>query len=229
MKKVLIIAAAALFAGSAANAQSVMKQTGGERNFEVMFAPLGGSPISIGGIKYRQFTSATTAIRATVFLGYNTTSEIDAAQSIVVDGETINGMTSTSEFNITVSPGIESHFVGTDRLSPYVGAEANLEFGNTAVKREAPNTESTEFEDFSKTTTGYFGVGATAFAGVDFYFADNIYLGTEIGFGAMFTTEFDEKTSFEDPDSEETSTGPQGSTFGIGPSFVAQIRLGWLF
>ena len=64
MKKVLIIAAAALFIGSTASAQDVMKQTGGEQNLEFLFSPLGGSPIGINGIKYRKFTSATTASTA---------------------------------------------------------------------------------------------------------------------------------------------------------------------
>jgi len=228
MKKVLIIAAAALFIGSTASAQDVMKQTGGEQNLEVMFAPLGGSPISIGGIKYRKFTSATTAIRGTVFLGFNSTKTVDNSQGAIFDeNEMINPMTTNSSFDIMISPGIEQHFLGTDRLSPYIGGELNLGFGNSSTKMQAPNEEGTDFEDAGKTTTGSLSAGATAFAGVDFYFADNIYLGAEMGFGALFTKEFDRKNKPEEGD--ETSAGPQGSVFNVGPSYVAKLRLGWLF
>lgn len=228
MKKVLVIAAAALFASSVASAQDVMKQTGGEQNLEVLFAPLGGSPVKIGGIKYRKFTSATTAIRGTVFLGFSSDKSVDGGQaSIVKDGESLNAMKTKSTFDIQIAPGVERHFVGTDRLSPYIGGEVNLGFGNSSTKYEKPNDDNTAFVDGGKTTNGSLSIGATAFAGFDFYFADNIYLGSEIGFGAYFTSKFDEKTKPEGGD--EFTSGPQGSSFGIGPNFVAQIRLGWLF
>lgn len=228
MKKLLVIAAAALFAGSVANAQDVMKQTGGEQNLEVLFAPLGGSPIKIGGIKYRKFTSATTAIRGTVFLGFSSDKSVDSGLTpIIKDGEAINGMKTTSSFDIMIAPGIERHFVGTDRLSPYIGAEVNLGFGNETTKTEKPNDDNTAFVDAGKVTNGSISFGATAFAGVDFYFADNIYLGTELGFGALFTSKFDQKSKPEGGD--EFTSGPQGSSFAIKPVFVPQIRLGWLF
>src|SRR5690606_8222480 len=116
MKKVLIIAAAALFIGTTANAQEVMKQTGGEQNLEVLFAPLGGSPIGINGIKYRKFTDATTAYRATVFLGFGSSTTKTLGGGSDGKGEL---KTTNSNFNISIQPGIEKHFVGTDRLSPY--------------------------------------------------------------------------------------------------------------
>lgn len=228
MKKVLIIAAAALFIGSTASAQDVMKQTGGEQNIEVLFAPLGGSPISIGGIKYRKFTSATTAIRGTVFLGFSSEKTIDNGQSAIVDGnEQINPMMTKGTFDIMISPGIEQHFLGTDRLSPYMGAEVNLGFGNSSTKFVQPNDDNTDFVDAGKSTTGSLSLGANAFTGVDFYFADNIYLGAEIGFGIMFTKQMDKKTKPEEGD--EFSEGPQGSAINIGPGYVAKLRLGWLF
>ena len=104
MKKILIIAAAALFIGSTASAQDVMKQTGGEQNLEFLFAPLGGSPIGINGIKYRSFTSATTAWRASVFLGLN--SETDKMMG-GTEGETELKTTSScygmhKEINVNV-------------------------------------------------------------------------------------------------------------------------------
>ncbi len=212
MKKVLLVAVAAAFIGSSAMAQDVMKQTGGENNVEVLFSPLGGNPIGINGIKYRKFTSATTAIRGTVFLGFNSSKDL----STDFDGTELRELEATSnEFNFSIAPGIERHFVGTDRLSPYYGAEVILGF---ATMRDAE--EQLSLEDpaditivETETTNGSLTFGANAFAGVDYYFADNIYLGFEFGFGLAFTTNFDTTTSTSGREDVET---PNGNSFNVG-------------
>jgi hypothetical protein len=60
MKKIIFSLAVALLTVTGANAQ---KQEGGEHNLEVQFAPLGGSPISVNGIRYRMFLSESGALR----------------------------------------------------------------------------------------------------------------------------------------------------------------------
>lgn len=222
MKKILIIAAAALFAGSVANAQDVAKQTGGEQNFEVLFKPLGGSPIGINGIKYRQFTSATSAIRASVFLGYGSTTDIMTMGD--KDYKTVN-----SNFDISIQPGIEQHFMGTDRLSPYVGAEAVIGF-NSTTKKEDQNKPGGDKIVALKDTKGNFNVGVNAFAGMDFYFADNIYLGAEFGFGILFSKGLTQKSEYFDANGDvAVNEAKGGSSFNIGPNAVGAIRLGFLF
>lgn len=223
MKKVLLIAVVAVFTASAAFSQDVYKQTGGEKNLEVLFAPLGGSPIGINGIKFRSFTSATTAFRGEVFLGFN--SSADKRIELDSDNEERELKDSESGFDITVNAGIENHFAGTDRLSPYVGIVGVIGFSNSTEKMEFLN--NTDIEE-NKTTNGSLSFGANAVAGCDFYFADNIYLGAELGFGALFTTEFDTKTesTVEGSETEET---PNGNSFSVGPNAVGAIRLGFLF
>ncbi len=218
MKKSLLFAAAALLLGTAVNAQDVYKQTGGERNLEFLFAPLGGSPIGIDGIKYRSFTSATSAWRVAAFAGFN------SATDNSLDGETELKDVS-SEFTISVRPGIERHFAGTDRLSPYYGAEALVDFRSSNDKSESLIGDDVEEQT---TKNGSIGFGLNAIAGVDFYFADNIYLGAELGFGFGFTSEFDTKVenTVEGVDTVET---PNGSSLDIGPNVVGAIRLGFLF
>ena len=56
MKKIAMIALGACMFTATADAQ---KQTGGENNLQVLFAPLGGSPISLngGGISFRKVAS----------------------------------------------------------------------------------------------------------------------------------------------------------------------------
>jgi|SRR5690554_1010402 len=227
MKKVLIIAAAALFIGSTASAQEVMKQTGGEQNLEVLFAPLGGSPIGINGIKYRKFTSATTAIRASVFVG------LESATTKTLGGGSTGKdelKTTNSRFDISIQPGIEKHFVGTDRLSPYYGAEALIGFGTRGTKRDATYGVDNSIKSIKSNSQSFLDIGVNAFAGVDFYFADNIYLGAEFGFGIGYNMQMDTKSESLDMNGDiVTSEGPGGSTINIGPNVVGAIRLGFLF
>lgn len=221
MKKYLLMAVAALLIGSTANAQDVFKQQGGEQNIEFLFAPLGGSPIGINGIKYRKFTSATTAFRATVFLGFTSETDIMLAD----DADQTELKMNMSEFNISIAPGIERHFPGTDRLSPYYGAEALIGFSNMRQKDEVLVGEDVEE---NTTKDGSLTLGANAICGVDYYFHDNIYIGAELGFGLQFTTDFDtvSESTIEGSDTIET---PNGNSFGIGPNVVGQIRAGFLF
>lgn len=223
MKKVLLIAVVAVFTASAAFSQDVYKQTGGEKNLEVLFAPLGGSPIGINGIKFRSFTSATSAFRGEVFLGFN--SSTDKSIDFDSDGDERELKDSESGFDISVNLGIENHFAGTDRLSPYVGIVGVVGFSNSTDKAEELN--GTDLDEV-KTTNGSLSFGANAVAGVDFYFADNIYLGAELGFGALFTTEFDTKIE-STQDGVDTQENPNGNSLSVGPNAVGAIRLGFLF
>ncbi len=224
----MLLAAAACMIGTTAQSQDVYKQSGGENNIEVQFAPFGGSPISIGGIRYRKFTSATTAWRADVFLGFSSNTTIDGELPPIIDGnELTNGTMTTNTFNIQVSPGLEWHLPGTDRLSPYYGAVADIGFGRTADVFDTRNEAGTEFERFGRSTSGNFLIGLNGVGGFDYYFAHNIYLGAEIGFGVAARFNLAEKFIPEDGDTF-TSTG-NGSSISLGPNVVSRLRLGILF
>ena len=92
---------------------------------------------------------------------------------------------------------------------------------------EQLNEDGDAFEDGTTVKDGSFSVGANLLGGADYYFANNIYLGGEFGFGLLFNTEFDTRT--EPADGDEVSRGPNGSSFTIAPNFVGKIRVGWLF
>lgn len=217
MKKIFLITATACFIGSATQAQDVYKQTGGEKNIEALFAPFGGSPIGINGIKYRTFTDATTALRAEVFLGFGSTSTETSMEGVA-------GTSSTSSFDIELNPGIEFHLPGTDRLSPYYGGVLQIGFN-----REAQNFEADDVDAETSTTDGAFRLGLFGVGGFDYYFAHNIYLGAEIGFGLGFTSNFDTVTETTANNETTTTEAPNGSSFDLGPAAVGRLRLGILF
>ena len=208
-KKVLLIAAiaAGVFTTSSLQAQD-FKPAGGEKNIEVNFAPLGGNPISINNLKFRYFMDSQTALRVGFSVSSSSTTDIE------VEG-------TNSSFGFSINPGIEKHFEGTDRLSPYVGAELNFASSSTTQTQESLNGAGDAIAGESEVKDGSTTLGLNLLLGADWYFSKHIYMGTEVGFG--FAT-----TSNADTESTKVST-PNGSSSNFGPNFNSRIRLGFLF
>lgn len=223
------------------------KQTGGEKNLEVQFAPLGGSPVSISGIRLRMFNSESSAFRLSVFLGGSNDQTVSAQPGSVETGDEDRPELYDTEksFSFSIRPGYEKHFEGTDRLSPYAGVEAVFATTTTKAITEAwsgTNTRPEEGAVWETTDTdGSTTFGLNLVAGTDFYFADNIYLGAELGFGFSKTNEKDSEREVSDldryrfdnniADDTEVEFDPiiNGSSSSWGPNFQGTIRLGWLF
>jgi opacity protein-like surface antigen len=94
----------------------------------------------------------------------------------------------------SIGLGFEYHLAGNDKMSPYFNAGVN--FGGTNVNE-------------AKTSSLGFGIGA----GLDYYVAENIYLGLEIGllnYGSG-------------------KVGDGDATTGMGIGGNSAIRLGWRF
>lgn len=226
-KRVLIIAAiaAAVFTSNELNAQD-FKPAGGEKNLEVNFAPLGSSPISINSLRFRYFKSADMAIRAAISI--SSSSETDVSLGAGTDGKGELEDVS-SEFGFGLSVGVEKHWAGTDRLSPYYGAE--LSFSTIS------NTDTYQAWDGTKTVEGEVTSGSSTFGlnlvmGADWYFTKSMYMGTEVGFGFASTAEADTETTKGGSTPNDTApkgTAPGGSTFNLGTNFNSAIRLGFLF
>ena len=79
--------------------------------------------------------------------------------------------------------GVEKHFAGTDRLSPYVGAE--LHVGSYTTNAESNDTRTvgtivTKTNQQIKAAPG-FTFGGGLFMGADYYIAPKVFLGLEAG------------------------------------------------
>jgi hypothetical protein len=223
MNKAILLAAVVALTASTADAQ--YKPEAGERTLEVNFAPLGGTPISIGGIKFRSFTSETSALRMGVFLGYGSTSTVtqdeDSIQVELSDKE--------STFSINIQPGIEKHFGGTERISPYIGGVLAIGYETTTEKEESQVAD----RGVGTTTTkgGNFSIGLNAVAGFDYYVAQKLYVGTEVGFGLALSNDMTKKVTYDNIEGAEDSESnvDTQSRFDLGPNVIGQIRLGWAF
>jgi len=252
MKKILLFALGACMFTATADAQ---KQAGGENNLQVLFAPLGGSPISLnyGGISYRKFSSdGTSAWRLNLFIGLNNKTEVVGQPDTSHAGSGVLGSTkpqadkTTSGMTISLRPGYEKHFAGTESLSPYWGAElwftmvtAKEEEDNVVTNATTANPDATDWMVLTTTKTGdgastTFGVGLIA--GFDYYIAKNLSLGAEFGFGFSTTSmpdiEDESVTTNATTGASEVVADPneiQGSSMNVGPNAIAQFKLGWLF
>lgn len=216
-----------LFSTVAILAQDQYKPLSGDKTLEVQFSPLGGSPINVGGIRVRQFNSDDIAYRLNVFAGFNNVSTKD--QDVDGQGNNVYFNDATNSFNLVVRPGLEKHMEGTDRLSPYFGAEALLGF---SMESDRNRYLDANFDTQSITTrNSTVSIGVSGLAGVDFYFAESFYLGAEFGIGIQIDDDLGTRTSYSEdgaaPDPNDPT--PRGSSFNFGPLVNGQIRLGWVF
>lgn len=190
------------------------KPTGSDFTAEINLNPFASSPINISYLRFRYFTSDNLALR--IGLGLSAEKE--------TPGEDITRK--TFEFNFR--PGVEWHLTGTERLSPYLGIEADFATKTSSYEDTRENVyirkiDGAWTENGSEQAFKRFGLNAII--GADFYVTKRVYVGTEFGFGFQ-TTQFDDiKLTYED--SSDTEKG--GSDFELGVNFNSSIRLGFVF
>ncbi|QHL88514.1 outer membrane beta-barrel protein [Nibribacter ruber] len=220
LKKSFFACAFSLIAAFSASAQDVtvtsastagggIKPTTGEITGEVQLSLTDGSTVGLNQLRGRYFLSPSTALRLSFALdAYNDTNDDETRSTTLV----------------SLSPGIEKHFAGTDRLSPYIGAELRL--SKFFASYEDDNFE-VEGGWGTGTNRNYFGLGLGAVAGADYYFAKHVYLGVEFGYGLTYRTygevEINPKNgaSFTVDDDQNSLT--------LGSSVNGGLRLGFVF
>jgi hypothetical protein len=232
MKK-LILSLAMLAAGAAAFAQ---KPAAGNITTEIGLSSLFGTPanpttlnIPVGMFRFRYFLNEGLAVRANLGFGMGTnTQNIDNAPTTPL----ITGEIKTKGTNFGIALGVEKHLEGTEKLSPYIGAEFG--FSSQSSTTEATNsangtTITGSGDSFKRDGGGITSIAFNAMIGADYYITDRVYFGAELGLGLF--------RSSSTADSETTSTvggtattvkalGSSSSGFGLLPQTIGQIRLG---
>ncbi len=194
---------------------------------------------SLNQIKFRYFTSQDVALR----FGFNV-SRIDSANNVNNPYGTNSSFNSDEKKSTTigVNLGVEKHFKGTKRLSPYFGAD--LSITERSSSENISNNQSTTtvtnawyYTYFSNNTTitsiqqpGYTRYGLNLFTGFDFYIARHFFFGYEFDYSIS-------KTSWKDISIVSTpSTGVNTGNSSIkntnttfGPNLINGIRLGYSF
>ncbi|MDP4210697.1 MAG: hypothetical protein Q8928_17955 [Bacteroidota bacterium] len=144
---------------------------------------------------------------------------------------------------IGFSVGIEKHFPGTKRLSPYIGCdlfvankwtkEKDTFYGSTAatINGAWEETQIVSTTGMLSTTTttyaerGYFSWGVNFISGFDFYIAKHLFVGYEVEFGLTGK----QYSKIEESGSYKNTISPESNEFSIGPRIVNGIRIGYVF
>jgi hypothetical protein len=218
-----------------------LKVTYDELTMELTLNPFNGSlnlNNMLDQIKVRYFISNAFAIRAGITVK-STKKDLTTTNPYGTSPYDIEE--NKKSFLFGANLGIEQHFLGTRRLSPYVGIELT---GVSKTSSHVINDGVTEttIENAWRTTAvvnnsfvygyeekAYFSYGANVLAGFDFYVAKRFFIGYEVAF-TVYNKEFrgvditvvGTPFPIDNPDINETE-------FSLGPSLLNGIRIGYVF
>jgi len=231
MRKVILIAVGTLLMCSA---QAQFKPAAGTFGVELQFRPLGNvvietSSLNLGirnvfGISPRLFVTDKIELKADLLLGTANTKDEDTlnrGQGLVTQ------TTKTSAFGFGLNLGINYHFKGTERISPYVGASLGFGIGKASTK--ITNLMFVT-DDYSKAKAGAFQFGFDVVTGFNWYIVNGLYLGAEVGLGLAFAKPMKSVNETKvGPTVTTTTVTPTNSAIEFGFAANPAIRLGWRF
>lgn len=216
-----------VFVGASTCALAQKPTEGAASSLEVQLNLTGdASTIVAPVLKYRYFIAPNMAIRFGLGLNSSSTTDNYAENG---DGTGGKGEVEVKTMEWQVMPGFEYHCKGTDRLSPYAGITIGIGGGKQTEKWS--NYDGTGYASGynadSESPYSTFGVGLLA--GVDFYFAQNFFVGAEMGL-LMENTTFKEATAtFSVDGNSSTARIPESKSSSMGIGETAALRLGWRF
>jgi outer membrane protein W len=228
MKKSIIALASIALIGFSANAQR----------------PVDSNPFSLeGGLSLGNTTFSAPELR----LRYFATDEIAGRLGLSFMNETLNtnfygigadglesadslGTLKESSSMTWVSIGGSYHFSQLDRLSPYAFLDVMIGMGSYNEEWDNFNGGGYAAGVGASLNTSMSGFGVRFGGGFDYYFAENVFIGAELGF--MFLSESDKGGEVTQTVGSTTTTvklHPLGSASSFANSATAQVRLGWRF
>jgi len=230
MKKVILIVAGALFISSA---QAQFKPEGGSFCMEVQFRPLGNviqsNPIGsenlgTGGISAKYFLTEKLELRGDLAFGFWSDKDKTPVPTGVTGTEIIM-KNSASSFGLNL--GLNYHFGGTERISPYVGALVG--FGLFNAKSKVDNLLFVS-GDYTSWKSGGIGMQFAVATGFNWYIVNGLYIGAEVGLGLGFAKDLKQETKTSVGSVTNTTTiDPTASAFELNFFAVPALRLGWKF
>ncbi|WP_256006029.1 outer membrane beta-barrel protein [Pedobacter deserti] len=248
MKKTLLSIAVAIASLSASaqtsDSEQSFKPIAGSVSTELNFNPFRGNLSlnnALNQIKFRYFAKSDLALR----LGLH----FSTIDTVANRGSSYGTQSTFSKDErkgtiFDVNLGVEKHFKGTSRLSPYIGAD--FTFGMRTASQDLVNNQVTYNIKNAWAETVYIGqppyytqqvvqlaynrFGITAVAGFDFYLARNLFLGYEFNLSYL-------KTNYKLPEIKITGNGQpaqppvdgKNESSAFGTSLMNGIRIGYTF
>ncbi|MDR1882625.1 MAG: outer membrane beta-barrel protein [Prevotella sp.] len=222
MKKYLFLTGMIALSAMTMHAQESNKPESGAWMLEVGLAPFATQSIQLqeGEIKVTYLFSDNIGFRLGV--GFQTNSASDD-----------NGLgrdewkrVSVRETELKFTPGLVRFFSGTEKMSPYIGAELILATTSNEATLEKDNYKAVMKNEGDLMNT----YGAGVFSGFNYYFSRNLYVGAEINLAFKAQSLKNTVTTVTSSGSTETTEPDnklKGSSFGT--SCYPFIRLGWAF
>lgn len=177
-------------------------------------------------LRMRYFIKDDLAARVSLSINNVSTKDFyyELADNAGAEGTEINKTSNTM-----ISLGAEKHFAGTNKLSPYVGADLAIGMGNTSAKWDKFDGSgyNADFTAVAKAPTSMIGLNLVA--GTDYYFAENFYVGLELGIGFMSMTEKAGEFEFTTAGTTTTNLSEPTKSGGFGNNFIGNARIGWRF
>ncbi|MDR1793022.1 MAG: outer membrane beta-barrel protein [Bacteroidales bacterium] len=181
--------------------------------------------------KMRYFATQNFAIRLKIGIASND-AKTEASQT--TGTQTFQVYQRASTLSALIGLGAEYHFKGTKRLSPYVGLDAGITFGNQRIHQW-----NSLDQDYFKGKNPRIGCKIAVFTGADIYLLENFYVGLEIGIayeyiktyvptGGAAWVSWEQSiggVSTAGKASKHDYTSNSGFDFGMTPA----LRIGWKF
>jgi opacity protein-like surface antigen len=154
----------------------------------------------------------------------------------------VNNYNSDRSGNIlSINPGLEKHFKGTSKLSPYIGTEIGFATGRyhqaftssfspdeiEVQKGWYNHPGSSDFTEGSLGARNFNAIGLRGIAGLDYYVMKRFYLGLEFGYYVSYSKYKDVKITQKEPAREVTLKGY--SAWDSGAYANSGIRAGFVF
>ena len=225
MKKTLLTLVIMAFA-AVSFAQTSPKPAEGDLLTEVNFN-IGNlaNNFELPSLKFRYFVASDLVVSASLGVqgGKTTTDVYENA-----DGTGATGTEEVKASGFNIGLGVEKHWGGTNRLSPYMGFGVGFGTGSST-------TEDTDADGFGSYVMGLssssdsknsgFGVGVVL--GADYWIGNSFYVGTELGFsfGSSTAGDMTTETSFGGITNKTVSGGGKSSAYG--EAITPSIRLGF--
>ena len=224
--KLSLIGLVLLFSFNSLNAQkAVAKDLTIEATLNLQ---VGGAPINfqVSEIRMRYFLTSKLALRSK--FAFDFTSGTDHVYN-PLDPNALPFTIESNSSNLNLGIGVEHHFIGTDKLSPYFGAEAG--FGISNKKTTGTNTYDgltmSEGGAFIAQTTGAYSAYVGLVFGADYYIVPSVYVGAEISYG--FGYQGNGNRQIWNNYNQTTIVNTLGSGMGFGLGANPGVRIGLKF
>lgn len=228
MKKLAILVGAILLSGATFGQKATMDNPWSLEG-AVAFGGASGVTWTAPTVRARYFVKENIAIRASLGLGdgLGTPSSESYTFAENPDGTGATGTFDISRMSWNAQIGGEYHLAGTDRMSPYFMLGINFGGGSETGTTENSDSETYVAGLSAEQKGGFSMFGVQVGAGMDYYVAENIYVGLELGISYM-SKSMGDVTQTLNGDLINTIPGSSESYLSTAAGNAA-LRLGWRF